>query len=227
MSKLQVAFAAILLNLFLGDSAQAHEEIQPPHEEKQLTYEEKQPQGEKVQALNPVKQVLEPHGRNIKVDVQNDGDQIVIDVSFVVPVTPQKAWAVLTDFENIPQFNPGILSSRITGRTGNHHCHVLQKSVTKYGFLVFSFESVREVKLVPFERIHERMISGNMRKMEETTHLLPERGQTRIVYRAVLVPGVWVPAMVGDVFVKQEAREQFQTLIDEIIRRERVKTVSR
>jgi hypothetical protein len=36
-----------------------------------------------------------------------------------------------------------------------------------------------------------------------------------------------MPAMVGDVFVKQEAREQFQTLINEIIRRERVKTVSR
>jgi hypothetical protein len=71
------------------------------------------------------------------------------------------------------------------------------------------------------------MISGNMRKMEETTELRPERGQTRIIYHAVLVPGVWMPAMVGDVFVKQEAREQFQTLINEIIRRERVKTVSR
>jgi carbon monoxide dehydrogenase subunit G len=212
MNKSQLAFAGILLNLILGDSAWAHEE--------------KQLQGGKVQAVNPVKQVLEPHDKNIKVDVQNDGSQIIIDVSFVVPVTPQKAWAVLTDFENVPQFNPGIQSSKITGRTGNH-CYVLQKNITKYGFLVFSFESVREVKLVPFERIHERLISGNMRKMEETTELLPERGQTRIVYRAVLVPGAWVPAMVGDVFVKQEAREQFQTLINEIIRRERVKTVSR
>ncbi|SCX40827.1 MULTISPECIES: SRPBCC family protein [Nitrosospira] len=212
MNKFQGTFAAILLNLVLGDSAWAQEETQPGRE--------------KVQALHPVKQALEPHDKNIRVDVRNDGDQITIDVNFVVPVAPQKVWAVLTDFENIPQFNPGILSSRITGRTGNH-CHVAQKSITKYGFIVFSFESVREIKLVPFERIHERMISGNMRKMEETTELLPERGQTRIIYRAVLVPGVWVPPMVGDVFVKQEAREQFQTLIDEIIRRERVKTVSR
>ena len=212
MNKFQVTFAAILLNLFLGDSA--------------WSQEENQPRSENVQVLNPVKQILEPHDKNIRVDVQNDGEQIIIDVSFVVPVAPQKAWAVLTDFENIPQFNPGILSSRVTGRMGNH-CHVLQKSITKYGFIVFSFESVREIKLVPFERIHERMISGNMRKMEETTELRPERGQTRIIYHAVLVPGVWMPAMVGDVFVKQEAREQFQTLINEIIRRERVKTVSR
>ncbi|MEO8991580.1 MAG: hypothetical protein ABI284_04015, partial [Nitrosospira sp.] len=89
------------------------------------------------------------------------------------------------------------------------------------------FESVREIKLVPFERIHERMISGDMRKMEETTELRPERGQTRIVYRAVLIPGVWIPPMVGNEFVRQEVREQFQTLINEINRRERVQTVSR
>lgn len=212
MNKFQFAFAAILLSLFFEDSAWAQEE--------------KQSRAGKVQALNPIEQVPELHNKDIKVEVQNDGDQVTIDVDFVVPVAPHKAWAVLTDFENVSQFNPGILSSKITGRTGNH-CHVLQKSITKYGLIVFSFESVREIKLVPFERIHERMISGDMRKMEETTELRPERGQTRIVYRAVLIPGVWIPPMVGNEFVRQEVREQFQTLINEINRRERVQTVSR
>lgn len=212
MNKFQLTFAAILLNLFLGDSAWAQEE--------------KQPKREKVHVLNPAEQILEPHDKDITVEVQNDGDHIIIDVSFAVPVAPQQAWAVLTDFENIPQFNPGILSSRVTRRTGNH-CHVSQKSITKYGFIVFSLESVREIKLVPFERIHERMISGNMRKLEETTQLLPERNQTRIIYHAVLIPGIWVPPTVGNMFIKQEAREQFQTLINEIVRRKQLKTVSR
>ena len=213
MNKLQLTFAAILLNFFLGDSIWAQEEGEWP-------------KTEKVHVLNSAKQVLEPDYRDIMVEVQNEGDHIIIDASFVVPVAPQQAWAVLTDFENVPQFNPGVLSSRVTRRADNH-CHVSQKSITKYGFMAFPLESVREVKLVPFEKIHERMISGDMRKLEETTQLLPERNQTRIIYHAVLVPGIWIPPTVGDVFIKQETREQFQTVINEIVRRKQLMTVSR
>lgn len=207
MNKIQITFATILLNLFLCGVSMAEEEKQSEHE--------------KASPLNPAKNVHEPSDRNITIKVQDDGEQIIVDASFIVPVVPGEAWAVLTDFDNIPRFSPGVQFSKIIGKTGNN-LHVSQKRVTKYGFFIFSDESVREVKLFPFEKIHERMISGSMRKMEETTQLSPAGNHTRVAYRALFIPGNWIPPVVRDVFIKQEAREQFQEIVNEIIRRKRM-----
>lgn len=209
MSKLQITFAAVLFNLFLGDSA--------------LAQEEKQLGGEEASAFNPAKKALETH--DISVKIENDGEQIIVDASFIVPVTPRQAWMVLTDFDNVPMFNSGVLSSKVTGGAGNNLL-VAQTGITKHGLFNLSFESVREIHLFPFRKIQERMISGSMRRMEETTQLLPEGNQTRITYHAVFIPGSWVPPMVGNVFIKREVREQFQEIVSEIIRRERVRVVS-
>ena len=184
--------------------------------------EEKQSKSDKAVALNPARPVADSHNKNIAIKVQNDGEQIIVDANFIVPVVPQQAWAVLTDFENIPNFNPDILSSKITGRTGNN-LHVAQKSLTKYGFLNFAFETEREIHLLPFEKIEERMVKGNMRKMEETTQLSREGSQTRVTYHAVFVPDVWVPAVIGNTFIKREARAQFQKVVNEIIRRNQIR----
>jgi len=156
---------------------------------------------------------------DIEVSVRHDGEQITIEASFIVPVVPRQAWAVLTDFESLPYFNPGIVASKVTERTGNT-LQVWQKGVSKYGFLSFSYESLREIQLIPFSKIHERMLSGTMRKMEETTRLSPKGRHTRITYHAVIIPDVWVSPALGSVFIKQEAREQFQQLANEIVRRQ-------
>ncbi|SEO66800.1 SRPBCC family protein [Nitrosovibrio sp. Nv6] len=211
MTKLQITFAAVLLNLFLGGPV--------------LAEEEKKARSEKTPTLNPVRQVMDPHDKNIAINIQNDGEQIVVDANFIVPVVPQQAWAVLTDFDNIPKFNSSVLFSKVTDRTGNN-VHVSQKGVTKYGFFTFSFESVREINLLPFRKIEERMISGSMRKMEETTQLLPEGNETRISYHAVFVPGVGVPPGIAKVFIKREAQDQFQAIVGEIIRRKQMNVAS-
>ena len=208
MNKIGITFATILLNLFLCDVI--------------IAGEEKQQKSEKIPTLNPVKQILEPHHKNIAIKVQNDGEQIIVDANFLVPVVAQQAWAVLTDFDNMHKFSSGVLSSKITGGSGNN-LHVSQKRISRYGFFTFSLDSEREINLIPFAKIHERMISGSMRKMEETTQLWPEGDQTRITYRVVFIPGSWIPPVAGEVFIKQEAREQLQEVVNEIIRRKQTK----
>jgi len=99
--------------------------------------------------------------------------------------------------------------------------YVSQDSIIKIGFFTFSFESTRQINLFPFWKIRERMVKGNMRKMEETTQLLLEGDQTRITYHANIVPDMWVQKFIGQVFIEDEAREQFQEIIEEILRRER------
>lgn len=207
MKKLHVASVAFLLGLLLSGSASAEAE--------------KRPKIEKASAVNLGEQVSERRDKEIEIRVQNDGERILVYATFVVPVGPQQAWAVLTDFDNIPNFISGVQSSKVTSGTGNN-LQVSQRGVTQFGFFTFSFDSVREVNLSPFNKIQERMISGNMRKMEETTILLPEGNQTRIAYQADIVPGLWILRFAGQFFIENEAREQFQQIKNEMIRRGKI-----
>jgi carbon monoxide dehydrogenase subunit G len=211
MKRFKITCAVVLINLSLGGTVLAEDEYRassvsaPPSS------------SFKNGGVGPTK--------NIAIRVRNDGEEITVEATFIVPVLPQQAWAVLTDFDNIPNFNPGVVSSKVTGRTGNR-VWVSQKAATKYGFLTFSYDSKREIDLFPYSKIQERMTSGSMRKMEETTELVPEGDRTRITYHAVFIPGSWIPPMVGNAFIKHEAREQFTELVNEIIRRNQVKMAS-
>lgn len=191
-----------------------------------LAEAEKQSKKGKVSAGSLLEQSNEHQDKKIEIRVQNDGERIIVYVTFVVPVEPQQAWAVLTDFDNIPNFISSIQSSKVINLMGNN-LHVSQRGITKFGLFTFSFDSVREISLSPFNKIQERMISGNMRKMEEMTVLMPEDNQTRITYHADIVPGLWILRFAGQFFIENEVREQFQQIKDEIIRRKKIFATSR
>ncbi len=157
-------------------------------------------------------------GHQIDVKVHNDGERVLIHVSFLVPVLPQQAWAVLTDFNNLSDFMPGIQSSKVSNKMGNT-MHVSQRGVTQFGLFSYSIDTVEEVNLTPFSKIHHRMISGNMQKMEETTMLVQEGDLTRITHSADIVPGFWILRFVGQSFIENEARQRFIQTRKEIIRR--------
>ena len=176
---------------------------------------------EETKLSNSNYQFVNKHRKDIYISIQNNGEHIVVDAYFTVPVNSQLVWETLTDFDNIPSFISSVQSSEIINRAGNT-LHVTQNSVIKFSVATFNFESVREVNLIPFQKIKERMISGNMRKMEETTQIIPEGNQTRIVYHANIIPDIWILKYIGHVFIEDEAREQFQEIRDEIIRRKKI-----
>lgn len=182
---------------------------------------EKQPEKLNTITVNSATQIVQRHNTDVKVKVENDGEQIIVNATFTVPVVPQQAWAVLTDFDNISNFISSVQSSKVIGRSGND-VHVSQHAIEKYAFLTISLESVRKINLAPYKKIHERMISGSMRKMEETTQLLPEGNHTRIVYRAEIIPDIWILRFIGPHFIENEARKQFQEIINEITRRKQL-----
>ena len=206
MKKIHIILIFILFGLLISNAVPAEREKQPRN---------------KITHTISADQAAESHNKDIEIAVQNDGEQIIVDATFTVPVKPQRAWETLTDFDNVSNFMTSVQSSKIINRTGNT-LHVSQKSIIKFSFLTFSFKSVRKINLFPFKKIQERMISGSVREMEETTLLLPEGDQTRIIYHASIIPDVWGLIFVGEIFIEYEVREQFQELIEEIFRREQV-----
>lgn len=155
---------------------------------------------------------------DITVKVQKDGEAIIIDLTVTMPATPQETWAVLVDFDHMSQFMSSLQSSKILEKNGDKW-KVAQKGETSHGGFSFSFESVREVELKPYESIRSHLLSGTMKKHEGSTQLSPSGSGTRIVYHAESIANVWVPPLVGPSLVEGDIRKQFQEMKAEILKR--------
>jgi hypothetical protein len=160
-------------------------------------------------------------GKDIEVQVNIAGENIIIDLNFAVAATQQQVWDVLTDFDGMAVFVSNLKESKVisvseTGLT------IFQRGAGTYGPLSYPFESTREVRLIPYHEIRSHLISGNMRKLDGATYLIDEGGQTRVIHRTNAIPKTWIPAAVGKVFIQHEMREQFNEMRNEIIKRKKV-----
>ena len=154
----------------------------------------------------------------IDVDVRMQGEQVLVDVNFHVRVTPQEAWAVMTDYDHATEFISKLEKSVILSRT-EHTLLVSQKGTMGFGPFSVPIETVTEVHLTPYEKIQGRMVSGNIKKNETTTRLIVDAGGTRVVYHQESIPDVWIPPLIGRALVEFETRARFRQLVDEILRR--------
>ena len=159
---------------------------------------------------------------NTKVKVQKDGDNVTIDLSVTVPVSPQEAWEVLVDFDHMTQFLHNLETSKVQEKNGDQW-KVFQKGQTSHAGFSFSFESTKLVTLKPYESIQSHLTGGTLKKHESLTTLTPEGTGTHIVYHAESISGVWVPPLLGTSVVEGEVRKQFQDMESEMLKRKAAK----
>jgi len=154
----------------------------------------------------------------IDVAVRIQGGEVIVDVNCYVRATPQEAWAVMTDYDHATDFISKLEKSVILSRTDEMFV-VSQIGRMGYGPFSVRIEAVTEIRLTPFEEMQARLISGNMKKNESLTRLIPDASGTRIVYHLESIPDAWVPPIIGRALVEFETRARFGQLLDEILRR--------
>jgi len=157
-------------------------------------------------------------GDAIELGVRIQDEEVFVDVNFHVSATPQEVWAVITDYDHATAFISKLEKSAIVSRTEDTLL-VAQKGTMGLGPISMTIETLTEVRLTPYEKMHGRMISGNMKKNESTTRLIADASGTRIVYHLESIPEVWMPPVIGRALVEFETRARFRQLRDEILRR--------
>jgi hypothetical protein len=162
----------------------------------------------------------------INVAVRIQGEEAIVDVNFHVRVTPREAWAVMTDYDHATAFMSKLEKSVILSRT-DEMLLVSQKGTMGYGPFSLTLETVTEIRLTPFEKMKSRLISGNMKKSEATTRLIPDASGTRIVFHLESIPDVWMPPIIGRALVEFEARARFRQLVEEMLRRKALSEAKR
>jgi len=164
--------------------------------------------------------------KSVEVGVRMQGDEVIVDVICHVRATPQEAWAVMTDYDHATDFIAKLEKSVILSRS-DEILVVAQKGRMGYGPFSVPIETVTEVRLIPYEKMQARLISGNMKKNESTTRLIVDASGTRIEYHLQSIPDAWVPPIIGRALVEFETRARFGQLLDEILRRKALAEATR
>jgi len=152
------------------------------------------------------------------VNVQKNGDTVIIDLSMTIAATPKETWDVLVDFDHMTDFLKNLQSSKVLEKNSNIW-RVSQKGQTSHAGFTFAFESVRDVTLKPYESLQSHLVSGTLKKHDTLTQLLPVANGTRLVYHAESISGAWVPPLLGTSVVEGEVRKQYGDMQAEILRR--------
>lgn len=157
----------------------------------------------------------------VSVSVTRSGEYLVLTAEFRVPVNVRMAWDVLTDFEHMPAFVPGLKESHVLSVAGNQ-LTVQQKGESTVGLLPVEYESVRMIELKPYQSIHSRTLKGSLGNVEGVTRLTAEgRNLTLVQYSASALLDSSLAALIPSSYLKDGLKAQFQAMREEMLRRVR------
>jgi len=155
---------------------------------------------------------------DIQVKVARHGDTVAVHAQMSVPVDARQAYAVLTDYDHMRQFLPGLDESRILSRTKDSLL-VRQAGKVRFGWFAVPFEYVRRVELYPDARLVSHIVSGSVKKGDVTTSLNALNGRTVITYDSEAVMGVWLPFGIGNAAIAAHVRQDLDSMRSEMLRR--------
>jgi len=155
---------------------------------------------------------------DLRVNVTRAGDVVRVKAEFVVAVSAPQAFAVLTDYDHMRAFLPGVVESKVIERAPERL--VVSQSVRmKVGFLSVPLDSVRQVELTPPFKLVSRALSGTVSKAEVTTTLSEAQGKTVVTYQSEATMNRWLPAGLGTSLISAHVREQLTHMRAEMVRR--------
>lgn len=158
--------------------------------------------------------------QELRVETSGESSAITVSASADMRVQLAMAWSVLTDYDHLAEFIPGMHSSRVVQRNGDQ---LLVEQTGVLGFLIFQQPIAVTLAVTewPPQRIDAHAVGGNLKEMEGSYTLETlQSGAVRLSYRARLLPDFPVPPVVGTLVVRHVLARQFSAMVNEIARRD-------
>lgn len=152
----------------------------------------------------------------VDVLAERNGDLIDVRALAVVRASLAVVWGTLTDYERLPEFIPGIETSRIIDRQGAT-ITVAQTGQARFLFLTLPID----VTLLSTERppnvVEVRRIAGSVRHLQGRyeAQQLPDR-RVRLRWIGSVSPQTDLPPLIGTTLARLSIQEQFQGMVREI-----------
>ncbi len=152
------------------------------------------------------------------VDVQAERNGGLIDVRALAIVQAPLAvvWGTLTDYERLPEFIPGLQTSRIIDRQGAT-ITVAQTGQARFLFLTLPIAVTLQSTERPPHVVEVRRIAGTVRYLQGryVAEQLPDR-KVRLRWIGSVSPEADLPPLIGTALARLSIQEQFQGMVREI-----------
>jgi ribosome-associated toxin RatA of RatAB toxin-antitoxin module len=176
---------------------------------------------ERIRKLYPalwlVLLVLPPMGRaaEISVHATRHGDSFEVRATAEINADAADAWKVLTDYDRLAEFIPGMNESRVVSRDG---FKVVIDQRGEAGLLFFTFPMrVRlAIEEFPHNRIVSNAIAGNFKELHGVYDLEARGAALRLRYEGTLTPDFGVPPLIGTLVVRTMVERRFAAMVREI-----------
>ena len=154
----------------------------------------------------------------VTVQVVRQENAFQVEANLLVAVDKRIVWEVLTDYNNLASFVPGIRSSRIVSAPGEP---LLVEQKGESGFLWFRvpIEVVARVEEVPFRAVRFQSVGGNLTNKRADWALQQHDHTMRVSYRANITPGFSLPPLIGTAIVGRDVRIMLESVAREMLRR--------
>jgi ribosome-associated toxin RatA of RatAB toxin-antitoxin module len=153
------------------------------------------------------------------VEVERVDSVVRVSATIEARASPELCFAVLTDFDHMADFLPGLKSSRLVSLPGEP-LRLRQVGRSVLGLSSLAVDVTLAVTLDPPHEFTFTEVVGNLRQMRGRWHVAGDATHCTIDYRAEIEPTFWVPPLIGPLLIKRQVREQVDALVAEIQRRE-------
>ena len=152
------------------------------------------------------------------VSVREEGRAYVVSAQFRVAEPAVVVRAVLTDYEQIPRFMPGVRTSRVLER-GEGHVRLEQEAMSKFMMFSKRVHLVLDIAEGP-DVIRFRDVCGKSFTSYEGTWTIADRGDhTAVEYGLTATPAFDVPGFVLRRLLDRDARAMIEGLRSEMATR--------
>ncbi len=151
----------------------------------------------------------------ISVHATRNGESFEVDASAEIEANLADAWKVLTDYDRLAEFIPGMLESRVVSRDGSSVL-VDQRGETTLLFLTFPMRVRLAIEEKPFERIVSTAVSGNFKDLTGVYLLQVRDAGVTLRYEGKFTPDFGFPPLLGTLIVRNSVEKRFSAMVREI-----------
>lgn len=167
---------------------------------------------------------LQATAAKIHLEVTRHDDTFEVRAEAEIDADPIDAWGVLTDYDRLAKFIPGVQESKVVSRTGSTVI-VDQRGDATLLFLTFPMRARLEIQEHPFESVVSNALSGNFKDLHGEYHL-KEAGTGMVLHFTVtFTPDFSFPPLLGTLIVRSAAHRRFAAMVAEIEKTRRAVSV--
>ncbi|MBI3041609.1 MAG: cyclase [Betaproteobacteria bacterium] len=164
--------------------------------------------------------VIPAQAAEVVVHATRNGEALEVEARAEFAGGIARTWQVLTDYDRIADYVPGVASSRVISRDRNGAV-VEQKGEAKVLFFSYPINVRLVIAEHPYERLESRAVAGNFREMRGTYELEAGEGHVLLRYTGRMIPDFYVPPLIGTWVLSHHVERTFRALVEEIERQHR------